>query len=91
MIGANCGEIGPGEMSEVVSLLKNATALPVLAQANAGKPKLVDGKTVFEMGPETFVTGMEKCLSAGASLVGGCCGTTPEHIRALDDMLKFSS
>jgi 5-methyltetrahydrofolate--homocysteine methyltransferase len=75
-------------MSVVVSLLKSATTLPVLAQANAGKPKLIDDKTVFEMGPEVFAAGMEKCLSAGASLVGGCCGTTPEHIRALAEILK---
>jgi methionine synthase I (cobalamin-dependent) len=55
---------------------------------NAGKPKLIDDKTIFEMAPEPFATGVEKCLNAGASLVGGCCGTTPEHIQALADMLN---
>ncbi|MFH1616389.1 MAG: homocysteine S-methyltransferase family protein [Planctomycetota bacterium] len=88
IIGANCGDLDPAQMSVVVSLLKSATTLPILAQPNAGKPKLIDDKTVFEMAPEPFAAGMEKCISAGASLVGGCCGTTPEHIQALSDMLS---
>jgi len=88
VIGANCGDLDPAQMSVVVSLLKSATTLPILAQPNAGKPKLIDDKTIFEMAPKPFVAGMEKCLSAGARLVGGCCGTTPEHIRALANMLK---
>ncbi|MHC4360517.1 MAG: homocysteine S-methyltransferase family protein, partial [Planctomycetota bacterium] len=88
VIGANCGDLDPAQMSVVVSLLKSATTLPILAQPNAGRPKLIDDKTIFEMAPKPFVAGMEKCLSAGARLVGGCCGTTPEHIQALADMLN---
>lgn len=88
VIGANCGDLDPVQMSVVVSLLKSATTLPILAQPNAGKPKLIDDKTIFEMTPEPFATGMEKCLNAGASLIGGCCGTTPEHIQDLADMLN---
>jgi 5-methyltetrahydrofolate--homocysteine methyltransferase len=88
IIGANCGDLDPTQMSVVVSLIKSTTTLPILAQPNAGKPKLIDDKTIFEMAPEPFVAGMEKCLSAGANLVGGCCGTTPEHIQALADMLN---
>ena len=88
VIGANCGDIDPVQMSVVVSLLKSATTLPILAQPNAGRPKLIDNKTIFEMEPEPFVAGIEKCLSAGASLVGGCCGTSPGHIRALSNMLN---
>ncbi len=87
VIGANCGDLDPVQMSVVVSLLKSATTLPILAQPNAGKPKLIDYKTIFEMAPEQFAVDMEKCISAGATLVGGCCGTTPEHIQALADML----
>ena len=87
-LGANCGDIDPAQMAAVVSLLSSATTLPVLAQPNAGRPELIDNQTVFEMAPEPFAVSMEKCLSAGARLVGGCCGTTPEHIQALADMLN---
>ena len=88
VVGANCGDIDPEQMAVVVSLLRSATALPVLAQPNAGRPKLVGDRTVFEMTPKTFAAGISKCVDAGASIVGGCCGTTPEHIQAVADMLK---
>lgn len=87
-VGANCGELDPTQMAQVVSLLRSATTLPVLAQPNAGRPKLVDGRTVFEMPPEVFADGILECLHAGATLVGGCCGTTPEHIRAVAARLR---
>jgi len=87
-IGINCGDLDPAEMAVVVSLLKSATTLPIAAQPNAGKPKLIDDKTIFEMGPEQFAAGVEKCIDAGATLVGGCCGTSPQHIQALADILN---
>jgi 5-methyltetrahydrofolate--homocysteine methyltransferase len=83
IIGANCGDLDPTQMAVVVAILKSATKKPILAQPNAGKPKLVDDKTVFEMAPPDFAAGISECLQSGASLVGGCCGTTPEHIRAV--------
>jgi 5-methyltetrahydrofolate--homocysteine methyltransferase len=88
VIGANCGDIDPAQMAVVVSLLKSATSLPVLAQPNAGKPKLVGNETVFDMEPEAFAQGITECLRAGASIVGGCCGTTPEHIRAVAGLIN---
>ena len=88
VIGANCGDIEPAQMAAIVSLLKSATSLPVLAQPNAGKPKLVDNETVFDMGPEAFAKGIAGCLQAGARIVGGCCGTTPEHIRAVAGLIN---
>jgi len=87
VIGANCGDIDPAQMAVVVFLLKSATSLPVLAQPNAGKPKLVDNETIFDMKPEAFAQGITECLHAGASIVGGCCGTTPKHIRAVAGLL----
>ncbi len=87
-IGANCGDLVPSQMAVVVSLLKAAMPLPVLAQPNAGKPKLVGSETVFEMAPAAFAEGIAECLRAGARLVGGCCGTTPAHIRAVAQILK---
>jgi len=82
-VGANCGQLEPLQMASVVALLKSATKLPILAQPNAGMPRLVDGKTVFDMAPARFAEGIGRCIDAGARLVGGCCGTTPEHIAAI--------
>lgn len=87
-IGTNCGELDPLEIAQVVAELKDKTDLPILAQPNAGKPKLVQGETVYDMTPEVFAQGVLKCLEAGASLVGGCCGTTPEHIREMARAIK---
>jgi 5-methyltetrahydrofolate--homocysteine methyltransferase len=86
-VGANCGDLDPFQMAKVVSVLKSATTLPILAQPNAGKPRLVNDKTVFEMEAAVFAAGIAECLRAGAYLVGGCCGTTPEHIRAVTGVL----
>jgi 5-methyltetrahydrofolate--homocysteine methyltransferase len=82
-LGANCGGVDPIQMAEIVRTLSKATQLPIVAEANAGMPKLVNGKTEFDMDPATFALGMSKCRLAGARIVGGCCGTTPDHIRAL--------
>jgi 5-methyltetrahydrofolate--homocysteine methyltransferase len=88
VVGANCGDLGPAQMAVVISYFKTATKLPLLAQPNAGRPKLIGDKTVFEMTPAQFADGITECLRAGARLVGGCCGTSPEHIRAVAGMLK---
>ncbi len=87
VVGANCGDLDPAQMAVVVSVLHSATSLPILAQPNAGKPKLVGNETVFEMAPTPFAEGVAECLRTGARLVGGCCGTTPEHIRAVSGLL----
>lgn len=86
-IGANCGDIDPNQMAEIIAIMREHTSLPLLAQPNAGKPKLVDDKTVFDMTPEPFAEGIRKCLATGATLIGGCCGTTPDHIRAVAGVL----
>ena len=83
VLGANCGDLDPSQTAAVVSIIRSATSLPILAQPNAGKPRLVGGRTVFDMKPQPFANGMAECLAAGATIVGGCCGTTPGHIRAL--------
>ncbi len=87
-VGANCGALDPRRMAQVVALLKEATHLPILAQPNAGVPQLVEGKTVFAMGPAEFARGVGECIRAGARIVGGCCGTTPDHIRAVRRMIE---
>ncbi len=86
-VGANCGSLDPLQTAKIVALMRQATPLPILAQPNAGKPRLVEGRTVFDMSPADFAAGMVECVQAGARLVGGCCGTSPAHIRALADAL----
>jgi 5-methyltetrahydrofolate--homocysteine methyltransferase len=87
-VGANCGELSPEEMAQIAALYKEHTSLPVLIQPNAGKPKLVEGRTVYDMSPEDFADGMIKCLESGASLIGGCCGTTLDHLKAVVRRLR---
>ena len=87
-VGANCGSLNPFQMAEIVSKMREATSLPVLAQPNAGKPRLVENRTVFDMSPSDFAAGIYECLQAGARLLGGCCGTSPAHIRAIVELLR---
>jgi len=86
-IGANCGDLDGGQMAEVVAHLRATTELPIAAQPNAGKPRLVDDKTVFDMEPAPFAEGIAQCIEAGARIVGGCCGTTPAHIEAVRQVI----
>lgn len=88
VIGANCGALDPMQMSRVIALLKAATDRPIVAQPNAGKPQLIDDKTVFDMEPPAFAEGVTECIRAGAQIVGGCCGTTPEHIRTVREWIR---
>ncbi len=88
VVGANCGDLDPGQMAAIVALLKEATDRPILAQPNAGRPKLVGDRTVFDMTDEPFAEGIAECIRAGAQIVGGCCGTGPEHIRAVAEMIR---
>ena len=81
-LGLNCG-FGPDRMLEYVKRLAAATSLPIAVKPNAGLPQVVDGRTVFTVGPEAFASDVAALVEAGASLVGGCCGTTPAHIAAV--------
>jgi 5-methyltetrahydrofolate--homocysteine methyltransferase len=75
-------------MVEVVGRMAQVTPAPLLVQPNAGVPELVDGRTVFRLGETEFADFGEKYVTAGASMVGGCCGTTPGHIAALRERLE---
>jgi len=87
VVGANCGDLDPTQTAVVVGLLKDATDLPILAQPNAGRPRLVGDKAVFDLAPGPFAEGIAQCIAAGARIVGGCCGTGPEHIRAVAELI----
>jgi len=81
-VGANCG-VGPDNYVKVAGMYRQATDLPIWIKANAGLPVVVAGETTFPMGPEEFATFAPRLVSAGARFIGGCCGTGPEHIRAV--------
>ena len=86
-VGANCST-GPEEMCEIISRMKMVANIPIIAKPNAGMPELVDGETVYSMTPEEFAEAGLKLVEAGASVLGGCCGTTPKHIAALSRIVK---
>lgn len=81
-IGANCS-LGPRQLRGVAEELLRVTSVPVILKPNAGLPRAVDGKTVFDVAPEEFADEVADLVRAGVRVVGGCCGTTPEYIRAL--------
>jgi 5-methyltetrahydrofolate--homocysteine methyltransferase len=83
VVALNCGTgMDMTRAAEAVRRYREATGLPVMAQPNAGQPKLVNMKVVYDETPEEMVKGVRPLLEAGANIVGGCCGSTPEHIRA---------
>lgn len=86
-IGLNCG-FGPDRMLPFVKRLAACTSLPLIVKPNAGLPQVVDGRTVFTVGPEEFAKDIRALAEAGASIVGGCCGTTPAHIAAVREALS---
>ena len=104
IVGANCG-FGIENMVEVARMMRPATTLPLWIKPNAGVPQLQKGETVYPETPEEMVTSVSELIKAGVSMIGGCCGTTPEHIRLialeipgyiaiaqeyLDTVIKFS-
>jgi len=83
VVALNCGTgMDMQRARQAVVRYKEATSLPVMAQPNAGQPKLIDMKVVYDETPENMVKGVVPLLEVGANIIGGCCGSTPEHIRA---------
>jgi 5-methyltetrahydrofolate--homocysteine methyltransferase len=83
VVGANCGN-GIANMIEITSKMRAAVpGVPILIHANAGLPVVENGKTVFKETPEYMASRIEELIRAGANIIGGCCGTTPEHIAAM--------
>ena len=85
--GLNCS-VGPEDMLVQLKRLQEYAEIPLIAKPNAGMPELEDGKTVYRCAPETFAEFQEAFAEAGVCVFGGCCGTTPEHIRALAEGTK---
>ena len=86
-VGVNCS-LGPLEMKPTVERLCRAATVPVLVKPNAGLPKVVDGRTVFDVEAPEFVEAMKELAALGPMILGGCCGTTPEYIKLLADSRK---
>ena len=86
-VGMNCST-GPEAMLPLVKEMSAVANIPIIVKPNAGLPELEDGKTVYKMGPKEFTDACVKLYEAGASLFGGCCGSTPEHIKELVSRLK---
>ncbi|WP_029231039.1 homocysteine S-methyltransferase family protein [Butyrivibrio sp. VCB2006] len=84
-IGANCST-GPDKMVEIISSMAAVTSIPIIAKPNAGLPSVDEnGNTEYDMDADTFVAEMEQLVKAGASIIGGCCGTTPDYIKGIKD------
>jgi len=87
IVGSNCGN-GIEDMIGIVKAIRAIdNKIPVMIQANAGIPEFIDGKTVFRESPEMMASFIPELIKAGANIIGGCCGTTPEHIKAIGKVL----
>ena len=86
IVGSNCG-LGVDGIYDILCAMRRVTSLPLISQANAGLPVLKEGKTIFPATPEEMTTYHDRLLELGVRIIGGCCGTTPAHIRAMRDAL----
>jgi methionine synthase / methylenetetrahydrofolate reductase(NADPH) len=87
VIGCNCS-VGPVAMLEAMERVRAATSLPLAAQPNAGIPRSVEGRNIYLCSPEYMASYARKFVAAGVRIVGGCCGTTPDHIRVMKSALR---
>lgn len=85
-VGTNCGLIE--EYLEVIREMRSLTDKPLMLYPNAGPPKLKNGRTVFDQTPEYLITFLDESIEAGATIIGGCCGTAPEYIRLVSEKIK---
>lgn len=86
-LGVNCG-LGPEQMIPIVKKLTETASVPIIVNPNAGLPRTENGKTIYDVTPEQFAKTMSEIADMGVQVVGGCCGTTPEHIRQLIEVVK---
>lgn len=87
-IGTNCGTVDIADAVEIVRQMRELTSLPIIAEPNAGKPRIVGEATVFDQSPEVMAEHIPALVEAGANIIGGCCGTTPEHIRLFAERIS---
>src|SRR6202043_3152671 len=87
VLGCNCS-VGPVAMLDAIERVRALTSLPLAAQPNAGMPRSVEGRNIYLCSPEYMASYTRKFVAAGVQLIGGCCGTTPDHIRAMKSALR---
>ncbi len=87
ILGINCS-VGPVAMLDAIERVRAVTSLPLAAQPNAGMPRSVEGRNIYLCSPEYMASYTRKFVAAGVQLIGGCCGTTPDHIRAMKSALR---
>ncbi|PWJ52230.1 homocysteine S-methyltransferase family protein [Faecalicatena contorta] len=86
-LGINCG-LGPRQMLPILNQILQYTSLPVIVKPNAGLPKQIQGETCYDVLPQEFAATMQEVVNQGAVIIGGCCGTTPEHIKAMTELCR---
>src|ERR1700748_2132086 len=86
-IGVNCST-GPSTVLTAIEAMRGATTLPLAAMPNAGMPRAIEGRNIYLCSPEYMASFARKAIAAGAQVVGGCCGTTPNHIRAMRSAMR---
>jgi 5-methyltetrahydrofolate--homocysteine methyltransferase len=88
VVGANCGTVTPKEMESIIEAMAAATDRPLIAKPNAGRPRLEGGRTVHDGTPQDLAASVERFVALGVRMIGGCCGTGPDFIRAAAEVLK---
>lgn len=86
VVGINCS-LGPAELRPFAQAMLAVTAKPVMVQANAGLPHVEDGCTVFDIDPQSYAAAVANMVEDGVGIIGGCCGTNPDYIRLLADII----
>ena len=91
VVGSNC-TLNSEEMGEMVKIMREITSLPIIAQANAGKPSLSEeGEVAYSQGMEDYLRFIPQIVTNGADIIGGCCGTDPDYIAQMSEIVKTSS
>ncbi len=91
VVGSNC-TLNSEEMGKMVKVMRKITSLPIIAQANAGKPSLSEeGEVAYSQGMEDYLRFIPQIVTNGADIIGGCCGTDPDYIAQMSEIVKTSS
>ena len=88
VVGCNCGDGGPERAAAIIQGMRSVSGGLLIAYPNAGLPRIVDGRTIYELPPEEMAGGYPAILEAGANSVGACCGSTPAHIRRIAEVIR---
>ena len=86
-IGVNCS-LGPKQLVPIVEKIARLATVPIIVQANAGLPDIVDGKAIYNVDAEEFFIEVKKFINLGASIIGGCCGTNPQFIKKISENIS---